>query len=108
MCIVDRSGHTTMVAIDMEETTVKAHAAFDDIRVYREFTDDPMREVAAALEARGLAEARVGVEMEYLPAGDFATLRGHCCPRPTSWRRTASSASSARSRPRVRSTSSAP
>ncbi len=76
MCIVDRSGHTTMVTIDMEETTVKAHAAFDDIRVYREFTDDPMREVAAALEARGLAQARVGVEMDYLPARDFATLSG--------------------------------
>ncbi len=75
MCIVDRSGHATMVTIDMEETTVKAHAAFDDIRVYREFTDDPMREVAAALKDRGLAGARVGVEMDYLPAGDFATLR---------------------------------
>ena len=35
-----------------------------------------MNEVAAALEACGLAQARVGVEMEYLPAGDFATLRG--------------------------------
>ncbi len=76
MCIVDRSGHTTMVTIDMEETTVKAHAAFDDIRVYREFTDDPMREVADALMDRGLAGSRVGVEMDYLPARDFATLRG--------------------------------
>ena len=74
MCIVDRSGHTTMVTIDMEETTVKAHAAFDEIRVYREFTDDPIREVAEALRDRGLAGAKVGVEMDYLPAGDFATL----------------------------------
>ena len=75
MCIVDRSGHTTMVTIDMEETTVKTHAAFDDIRVYREFTDDPIRELAGALKDRGLAGGAVGVEMEYLPAGDFATLR---------------------------------
>lgn len=75
MCIVEQSGHTTMVTIDMEETTVRAHAAFDDIRVYREFTDDPMREVAGALKDRGLTGASVAVEMEYLPAGDFATLR---------------------------------
>ena len=75
MCIVDRSGHTTMVTIDMEETTVKAHAAFDEIRVYREFTDDPVREVAEALKDQGLAGGALGVEMEYLPAGDFATLR---------------------------------
>ena len=75
MCVVEPSGHTTMVAIDMEETTVKAHAAFDEVRVYREFTDDPMREVAGALEDRGLAGAAIGVEMEYLPVGDFDTLR---------------------------------
>ena len=75
MCIVEPSGHTTMVTIDMEETTVKAHAAFDEVRVYREFTDDPMREVAGALEDRGLAGAAIGVEMEYLPVGDFDTLR---------------------------------
>lgn len=75
ICIVEPSGHTTMVTIDMEETTVKAHAAFDDTRVYREFTDDPMQEAADALEDRGLAAGAVGVEMEHLPAGDFATLR---------------------------------
>ena len=76
MCIVDRTGRTTMVTIDMEETTVRAHAAFDEIRVYREFTDDPMRELAAALDDQKLARTRIGVEMDYLPAGDFATLRG--------------------------------
>ena len=75
MCIVEPSGHTTMVTIDMEETTVRAHAAFDHTRVYREFTDDPMQEAADALEDRGLAAGAVGVEMEHLPAGDFATLR---------------------------------
>ncbi len=75
ICIVDRSGRTTMIAIDMEETTVRAHAAFDAIRVYREFTDDPIQEVAGALRDMGLAEATVGVEMDHLPARDCATLR---------------------------------
>ena len=75
LCIVEPSGHTTVVTIDMEETTVRAHTAFDHIRVYREFTDDPMQEAADALEDRGLAAGAVGVEMEHLPAGDFATLR---------------------------------
>jgi len=51
------------------------HAAFEGIRVYREFTDDPMAEVAEALKDQGLAGSRVGVEMDYLPARDFATLR---------------------------------
>ena len=38
-----------MVAIDMEATTVKAHAGIDDLRVYREFTDDPMDKLAETL-----------------------------------------------------------
>ena len=39
-----------MVAIDMEATTVKAHAGIDDLRIYREFSDDPMDKLAEALK----------------------------------------------------------
>ena len=40
-CIVTADGRISMVAIDMEATTVKAHAGIDDLRIYREFSDDP-------------------------------------------------------------------
>jgi Xaa-Pro dipeptidase len=73
-CILTTDGRIAMVAIDMEATTVKAHAEIDDLRIYREFTDDPMEKIADVLRDLGLDRARVGIELEFLPAKDFATL----------------------------------
>ncbi|HYT53908.1 MAG TPA: Xaa-Pro peptidase family protein [Verrucomicrobiae bacterium] len=73
-CILTADGRIAMVAIDMEATTVKAHAGIDDLRIYREFTDDPMEKIADVLKDLDLDRARVGIELEFLPARDFATL----------------------------------
>src|SRR5688572_30625391 len=72
--ILTADGRIAMVAIDMEATTVKAHAGIDDLRIYREFTDDPMEKIADVLKDLGLDRGRVGIELEFLPAKDFATL----------------------------------
>lgn len=73
--IITADGRISMVAIDMEATTVKAHAGIDDLRIYREFTDDPMDKLADALKDLNLLRSKVGVELEFLPARDFATLQ---------------------------------
>jgi len=73
-CIVTADGRIVMVAIDMEATTVRAHAGIDDLRVYREFTDNPMETLAGAIRDLGLEKSRIGIELEFLPAKDFATL----------------------------------
>jgi Xaa-Pro dipeptidase len=73
-CIVTADRRVAMVVIDMEATTVKAHAGIDDLRIYREFNDDPMETLAGALTELGLNRARVGIEVAFLPAKDFATL----------------------------------
>lgn len=75
ICIVAADGRISMVAIDMEATTVKAHAGIDSLRVYREFSEDPMEQLGAALTDLKLDRAKVGIEMEFLPAKDFATLQ---------------------------------
>ena len=74
-CILSADGRMAMVAIDMEATTVKAHAGVDDLRIYREFTDDPMEKLAEALMDLGLDRGKVAIEMEFLPAKDFVTLQ---------------------------------
>ena len=74
-CILTANGHIAMVAIDMEATTVKAHAGITDLRIYREFTDDPMDKLAEALHELKLDHGNVATEMEFLPAGDFAKLQ---------------------------------
>jgi Xaa-Pro aminopeptidase len=75
ICIVTADGRVSMVAIDMEATTVRAHTGIDDLRVYREFTEDPMDELSSALKNLKLDHERIGIEMEFLPAKDFATLQ---------------------------------
>jgi len=74
-CVVTADGRVSMVAIDMEATTVKAHAEIKDLRIYREFIDDPMDMLAEALRDLKLDHAKVGIEMEFLPAKDFAALQ---------------------------------
>ncbi len=74
-CIVTSDGKISMVAIDMEATTVKAHAGIDDLRIYREFSDDPMDKLAEAVKDLKLDHGKVAIEMEFLPAKDFATLQ---------------------------------
>ena len=74
-CVVTANGQVAMVAIDMEATTVKAHAGIDDLRIYREFSDDPMDKLAETLKDLKLDRAKVAVELEFLPAQDFATLQ---------------------------------
>jgi Xaa-Pro aminopeptidase len=74
-CVLTADGRIAMVAIDMEATTVKAHADITDLRIYREFTDDPMDKLAEALKDLKLDHSKVAIEMDYLPAKDFATLQ---------------------------------
>jgi Xaa-Pro dipeptidase len=74
-CIMTAEERISMVAIDMEATTVKAHAGINDLRIYREFTDDPMDKLAEAFRDLRLDRGKVGIEMEFLPAKDFATLQ---------------------------------
>jgi Xaa-Pro aminopeptidase len=73
--IVTADGRVSMVAIDMEATTVKAHAGIDDLRIYREFSDDPMAKLAESLRDLKLDRGKVGIELEFLPAKDFSTLQ---------------------------------
>ena len=75
MALVTRDGRTALVTVDMEATTVRARAGDTEVRVWGEFTDRPMAALAQLLGDWDLAGARVGLEMDYLPAGDFEHLR---------------------------------
>jgi len=74
-CILTADGHIALVAIDMEATTVKAHAAIADLRIYREFSDDPMDKLAETIKDLKLDHGKIAIEMEFLPTKDFAALQ---------------------------------
>jgi Xaa-Pro dipeptidase len=59
----------------MEASTVRAKAGDGiEIAVWREFKFEAMQVLAELLARQGLAAARIGIELDYLPAGDFAAL----------------------------------
>jgi Xaa-Pro dipeptidase len=76
MALVAADGRTSLVVVDMEANTIRSKApAGTDIAVWREFKFDAMKVLADVLRKRDLAESHIGIELDYLPAGDFAELR---------------------------------
>ena len=75
MAIVTRDGHEAMVIVDMEESTVRSQARDVEIRVWGEFTDEPMESLANLLKDLKLSEGFIGLELDYLPASDFEHLK---------------------------------
>src|SRR5215212_1933048 len=76
MALVPADGAPALVIVDMEANTIRSKApAGTEIAVWREFKFDAMQVLADLLSKHGLAGARIGIELDYLPAGDFTALR---------------------------------
>ncbi len=75
MVIVTADARTGLFAVDMEASTVKRREPDLPARIWAEFSDDAMLVLADQLSDLGLARARIGIEMDYLPAGDLARLQ---------------------------------
>jgi Xaa-Pro dipeptidase len=75
MAIVTAAGKTAIFGVDMEATTIRRREPETPTRIWAEFTDDPMEVLASQLRELGLASGHIGIEMDYLPAGDFERLR---------------------------------
>ena len=75
MVIVTADARTELFSVDMEASTVKRHEPALPTRSGAEFSDDAMVVLADQLKGLGLARARVGIEMDYLPAGDLVRLQ---------------------------------
>jgi Xaa-Pro dipeptidase len=74
MVIVTAGGKVEVFGVDMEASTIKKREPKVPVRIWAEFSDDPMLVLADQLSSCGLAQARIGIEMDYLPAGDLARL----------------------------------
>ncbi len=75
MALVTADGRIALVSVDMEASTIRARAPGTEVAVWREFKFDAMQTLADLLRKHGLASARIGIETDYLPMGDFAALR---------------------------------
>jgi Xaa-Pro aminopeptidase len=76
MALVTADGTTALVVVDMEANTIRSKAPVGtEIAVWQEFKFDAMNVLADLLRKHGVATSHIGIEMDYLPAGDFAVLR---------------------------------
>ncbi len=75
MAIVQASGAVALFGVDMEATTIARRAEGVPTRIWAEFSDDAMLVLADQLRELCLGRARIGMEMDYLPAGDFLRLQ---------------------------------
>ena len=76
MALVTADQATALVIVDMEASTIRAKSPEGtEIAVWREFKFDAMQVVADLLRRRGLGKARIGIELDYLPAADLSELQ---------------------------------
>ncbi len=75
MAIVQASGTVALFGVDMESSTIARNAPGVPTTIWAEFSDDAMLVLAAQLAELGLARGRIGIELDYLPAGDFMRLQ---------------------------------
>ena len=75
MAVVTADGKAALAVVDMEASTVRARAGEGaEVAVWSEFEFDAMAVLADVLRRHGLAAGRIGLELDYLPAADFAEL----------------------------------
>ncbi len=74
MAVVSADAALNLFVVDMEESTVVREAPGVSLTIWKEFSDDAMSVLATMLHGLGLSGGRIGIEMDYLPAGDFARL----------------------------------
>ncbi|HLK83497.1 MAG TPA: Xaa-Pro peptidase family protein [Xanthobacteraceae bacterium] len=76
MALVTADAQASLVSVDMEQSTIRAKAPPGaEIAVWREFQFDAMTVLADLMNKHKLTASRVGIEMDYLPAADFAALQ---------------------------------
>ena len=76
IAVVTLDGAVSLAVVDMEANTIRAGLPpGTDIAVWHEFKFDAMNVLAEVLRKRGLANGRIGIELDYLPAADHAALQ---------------------------------
>ncbi len=62
------------VVVNVEENLARERSRFRDIRAYNQFTQDPADVLADLLTEAGVAEGRIAIELDFMPARDYIRL----------------------------------
>ncbi|MFN0304962.1 MAG: M24 family metallopeptidase [Burkholderiales bacterium] len=62
------------IVVNVEENLARASSRFKDIVAYNQFTENPADVLADALNEAGVANGRIGLELDFMPAIDYIRL----------------------------------
>jgi len=62
------------IVVTVEEKLARERSRFQDIRPYGQFDQNPADLLAAALREAGVADGRIAIELDYMPAKDYLRL----------------------------------
>jgi Xaa-Pro aminopeptidase len=68
-------GSPTLIVTALAERVAQRDGWIENLRVYKEYVESPMRVLGAVLRDRGLSKARIGIEKRYLGAVHWDELR---------------------------------
>ena len=74
---VNKDGMTGALLTANEAVEAQTRSLIKDLRPYDEFADDPMAVLAGLLKDLGVAEGRIGLEMDAIPADRWEDLKRH-------------------------------
>jgi Xaa-Pro dipeptidase len=79
IALVTADGAVALVVVNMEASTIRAKSPpGTEIAVWREFEFDAMRVLAELLRKHGLADARIGMELDYCRPAISPHCAKHC------------------------------
>jgi len=74
ICITSSAGKQVAIVVSIEEELVKKEGFIEDVRVYNEFTDKPMKILSDVLKEMNLENEKIGIELDFLPTKHFRIL----------------------------------
>jgi Xaa-Pro dipeptidase len=76
-CVIPASGNAVILVPDMEYTLTKSASCITDVRMYNEFTQDPVDELILILKESGVEKGRIAVEDDFIPGDPLSRLYTH-------------------------------
>lgn len=71
---IDAQGAAFVVMFRGDESIIREQSWISDFASYREFEDDPITFLVDQLRGRGFADARIGIDLDFLPATSHIRL----------------------------------
>jgi len=75
ICITSSEGKQVAIVVNIEEELVKKQGFVEDVRIYNEFTDQPMKMLSDVLKEMHLENQKIGIELDYLPFTHYSILK---------------------------------